>query len=118
VKETNAIHKAFREKRDRMLSRIERLGVHVDRAPDATFYVWGSVAHLPAPIADGMSFFRAALDKKVIVVPGEFFDVNPGKRRSGRGSRFRSHVRFSFGPSLGVVEKALDRLSELVETMK
>lgn len=118
VKETQAIHKAFREKRDRMLSRIERLGVHVDRAPDATFYVWGSVADLPAPIADGMSFFRAALDKKVIVVPGEFFDVNPGKRRSGRGSRFRAHVRFSFGPSLGVVEKALDRLSELVETMK
>jgi aspartate/methionine/tyrosine aminotransferase len=118
TQETLAIHKAFREKRDRMLSRIERLGVHVDRAPDATFYVWGSVADLPAPIADGMSFFRAALDKKVIVVPGEFFDVNPGKRRSGRGSRFRTHVRFSFGPSLAAVEKALDRLTELVEKLQ
>jgi aspartate/methionine/tyrosine aminotransferase len=118
TQETLAIHKAFREKRDRMLSRIERLGVHVDRAPDATFYVWGSVADLPAPIADGMSFFRAALDKKVIVVPGEFFDVNPGKRRSGRGSRFRTHVRFSFGPSLASVEKALDRLTELVEKLQ
>ena len=31
-----------------------------------------------------MGLFRAALEKKVIVVPGEFFDVNPGKRRSGR----------------------------------
>jgi hypothetical protein len=29
-------------------------------------------------------FFRAALDKQLIVVPGEFFDVNPGKRRSQR----------------------------------
>lgn len=118
AKETHAIQRAFRDKRDRMLSRLERLGVRVDRPPEATFYVWGSVAHLPAPLADGMSFFRAALDKKVIVVPGEFFDVNPGKRRSGRGSRFRAHVRFSFGPSLPVVERALDRIAELVESVR
>jgi aspartate/methionine/tyrosine aminotransferase len=118
AKETLAIHRVFSEKRDRMLAGLQHLGVHVDRAPDATFYVWGSVARLPAPISDGMSFFRAALDKKVIVVPGEFFDVNPGKRRSGRGSRFRSHVRFSFGPAMPTVEKALERLTQLIETMK
>ena len=35
----------------------------------------------------------------MIVVPGEFFDVNPGKRRHQRASRFRRHVRFSFGPA-------------------
>jgi DNA-binding transcriptional MocR family regulator len=61
-----------------------------------------------------MGFFRAALDKKVIVVPGEFFDVNPGKRRSGRSSRFKDYVRFSFGPSLPVLDRALARLEELV----
>ena len=62
-----------------------------------------------------MSFFRAALaEKQVITVPGEFFDVNPGKRRSGRPSRFRRYVRFSFGPSMPVLEKAIARLDALV----
>jgi N-succinyldiaminopimelate aminotransferase len=114
ARETMAIQNAFRDKRDRMLSRLERLGVRFDRVPDGTFYCWGNVASLPAPLNDGMGLFRAALDKKVIVVPGEFFDVNPGKRRHGRASRFRDYVRFSFGPSLEVVERALTRLEELV----
>jgi aspartate/methionine/tyrosine aminotransferase len=63
---------------------------------------------------DGMSFFRAALDQKVIVVPGEFFDVNPGKRRTGRVSRFKDYVRFSFGPSMETLDRALNRLDALV----
>ncbi|HEY7957797.1 MAG TPA: pyridoxal phosphate-dependent aminotransferase [Polyangia bacterium] len=114
IAETHAIQATFRDKRDRMLSRLERLGVRFDRVPDGTFYAWGSVAELPPPLNDGMGFFRAALEHKVITVPGEFFDVNPGKRRASRGSRFRQHVRFSFGPSLATVEKALDRLETLV----
>ena len=114
IAETEAIHRSFREKRDRLLSRLERLGVRTDRAPEGTFYVWGRVDGLPPPLSDGMGFFRAALAKKVITVPGEFFDVNPGKRRSQRASRFRSHVRFSFGPSLATLETACDRLAELV----
>ena len=114
VKETMAIQNAFREKRDRMLSRLERIGVRFDRVPDGTFYCWGNVASLPAPLNDGMGLFRAGLTKKVITVPGEFFDVNPGKRRHGRASRFRDYVRFSFGPSLEVVERAMTRLEELV----
>ena len=114
TQETLAIQKAFREKRDRMLSRLERLGVQFDRAPDGTFYCWGNVAALPPPLNDGMGLFRAGLERKVITVPGEFFDVNPGKRRHGRASRFKSYVRFSFGPSLDVVERALTRLEDLV----
>jgi aspartate/methionine/tyrosine aminotransferase len=47
------------------------------RAAGRTFYVWGKVGRLPPPLDDGMGFFRAALDKQVIVVPGEFFDVQP-----------------------------------------
>jgi aspartate/methionine/tyrosine aminotransferase len=97
-----------------MLSRLERLGVRFDRVPDGTFYCWGNVSALPAPLSDGMGLFRAALEKKVITVPGEFFDVNPGKRRSGRASRFRDYVRFSFGPPLDVLERAMTRLEELV----
>lgn len=116
AKETWAIHNAFRAKRDVMLSRLERLGVRVDRAPEGTFYVWGSVERLPPPLSDGNDFFRAALEHKVIVVPGEFFDVNPGKRRQGRASRFKTYVRFSFGPSMGVIERALSRIEAMVES--
>ncbi len=114
IAETNAIQKVFREKRDRMMSRLERLGVRFDRVPDGTFYCWGNVQSLPPPWNDGMGFFRAALPAKVITVPGEFFDINPGKRRSGRASRFKHYVRFSFGPSMDVVERALDRLDALI----
>lgn len=114
TKETLAIQNVFREKRDRMLSRLERLGVRFDRAPDGTFYAWGNVASLPEPLNEGMGFFRAGLTKKVITVPGEFFDVNPGKRRHGRVSRFKHYVRFSFGPAAESLDKALARLEELV----
>lgn len=112
--ETNAIHNAFRGKRDRLLSGLERLGIRSDRAPEGTFYVWGNVGELPAPLNDGMGFFREALKRKVITVPGEFFDVNPGKRRSRRASRFKSYVRFSFGPSMSSLELALRRIEEMV----
>jgi aspartate/methionine/tyrosine aminotransferase len=115
VAETNAIHASFGAKRDRLLAGLTRLGITVDRPPEGTFYVWGKVAALRPPFDDGMGFFRAALDKQVIVVPGEFFDVNPGKRRSQRASRFRRHVRFSFGPSLESLDVALGRLEALLK---
>ncbi|HEX8701172.1 MAG TPA: pyridoxal phosphate-dependent aminotransferase [Myxococcaceae bacterium] len=113
VAETLAINLAFREKRDRFHSRLERLGIRTDRAPDGTFYVWGNLAGLPPPLNDGMNFFRAALEQKIICVPGEFFDVNPGKRRA-RSSRFRTYVRLSFGPPMEVLDKALERLESMV----
>jgi aspartate/methionine/tyrosine aminotransferase len=114
IAETKAIHAAFGAKRDRLLAGLARLGITTDRQPDGTFYVWGKVAGLRPPLDDGMGFFRAALDKQVIVVPGEFFDVNPGKRRSQRASRFRRHVRFSFGPAAENLETALGRLEALI----
>jgi len=112
--ETRAIHETFGEKRATLLRRLERMGIRTDRAPDGTFYVWGSVAGLPPPLSDGMGFFRSALQRKVICVPGEFFDVNPGKRRSRAASRFRQYVRFSFGPGLKSLETALDRLEQMI----
>jgi aspartate/methionine/tyrosine aminotransferase len=114
IAETRAIQSAFRAKRDFLLPALERLGVRVDRAPDGTFYVWGSVDQLPPPLNDGMGFFRAGLEEKIIVVPGEFFDVNPGKRRQGRASRFKGHVRFSFGPPMAVLERAVERIERMV----
>jgi aspartate/methionine/tyrosine aminotransferase len=114
--ETRAIHQAFGKKRAKLLNGLRDLGFTVDLPPEGTFYVWASAEHLPASVCDGNSLFRAALDRKVIAVPGEFFDVDPGKRRGGRASRFRRHLRFSFGPPLARLELALERLKELVAT--
>jgi aspartate/methionine/tyrosine aminotransferase len=112
--ETAAIQATFSKKRELMISRLRAIGIHIDSEPEGTFYVWGSVEDLPAGLDDGHAFFRAALERKVIVVPGEFFDVNPGKRRAHRESRFRRHLRFSFGPSEDVLVRGLDRLEALV----
>jgi aspartate/methionine/tyrosine aminotransferase len=116
--ETQAIHTSFRAKRERLLAGLARLGIEVDAAPDGTFYVWGRVGALPPPLDDGMGFFRAALDHQVIVVPGEFFDVNPGKRRHQRASRFRRHVRFSFGPAQESLDAALVRLETMIRAAR
>lgn len=112
--ETKAIHNAFGKKRGKLLNGLRDLGFEVDLPPEGTFYVWASAKNLPPSISDGMSFFRAALDRNVITVPGEFFDVDPGKRRGGRTSRFRRHLRFSFGPAMPRLELALERFRELI----
>jgi aspartate/methionine/tyrosine aminotransferase len=114
--ETHAIREAFLSKRALMLQSLRRAGVRFDLEPEGTFYCWGDISALPAPISDGMSFFRAALERKVICVPGEFFDVNPGKRRSGRPSRFRHYVRFSFGPDEATVVEGVRRIEEMVRS--
>jgi len=114
MQETRAIAAEFGKKRSRLLNGLRDLGFTVDLPPEGTFYVWASAQHLPPSIADGMSFFRAALDRKVITVPGDFFDVDPGKRRGGRNSRFRRHLRFSFGPPMAKLETALDRIRDLI----
>jgi DNA-binding transcriptional MocR family regulator len=71
---------------------------------------------LPSGLNTGDQLFRGALEKKVIVVPGHFFDVDPGQRRVGRASRFNQHVRFSFGPSEETIDIAIARLGELVRS--
>ncbi|MDZ4865004.1 MAG: pyridoxal phosphate-dependent aminotransferase [Gemmatimonadota bacterium] len=112
--ETAAIHAAFRRKRDILQSGLEAAGMRLDLTPEGTFYCWADLSGLPEGLSDGMSFFKAALKEKVICVPGEFFDINPGKRRSGRPSRFRSYVRFSFGPEEAAVVEGVRRIQRLV----
>ena len=112
--ETKAIHEAFSAKRQLLLRGLRRLGVRFDLEPEGTFYCWGDVSGLPAPIRTGDAFFRAALERKIITVPGVFFDVDPRKRRGGRPSRFQHHVRFSFGPSQSSLELALGRLEQMI----
>ena len=114
--ETRAIHAHFVPKRRRLVQGLRDLGLQVDVAPEGTFYVWASTEHMPSRLVGGMEFFRAALEHQVITVPGEFFDVDPGSRRHGQWSRFRRHVRFSFGAPMDDLETALERLRTMIES--
>ncbi|MFL5507151.1 MAG: pyridoxal phosphate-dependent aminotransferase [Gemmatimonadales bacterium] len=118
LQETAALQQAFRQKRKVMLKGLKAAGVHFDLDPEATFYCWGDISGLSEGLNDGMAFLKAALDQRVICVPGEFFDVNPGKRRAGRPSRFRQYVRFSFGPELNVVKTGVERIQRMVNAAK
>ncbi len=112
--ETAAIRRAFLRKRKILGDGLRAAGVRFDLEPEGTFYWWGDVSSLPPDIDTGMTFFQRALEERVICVPGEFFDVNPGKRRSGRPSRFRNYVRFSFGPEEAAVLEGVRRIREMV----
>jgi hypothetical protein len=116
--ETAAIRTAFLKKKEILQRGLEAVGMRLDLQPDGTFYCWADLSALPPAINDGMSFFKAALKYKVICVPGEFFDINPGKRRSGRPSRFRRYVRFSFGPEERSVAEGAARIRSLVTSAR
>jgi N-succinyldiaminopimelate aminotransferase len=109
-----ALQKHFTAKRQFMLQGLHEIGVNVTSKPQGTFYVWGSIEELPAGLNECMAFFNAALDKKVLCVPGVFFDVNPGKRRSHQ-SLFANHIRFSFGPATETLDLGLTRLKQMVQ---
>jgi aspartate/methionine/tyrosine aminotransferase len=112
--EARCIQQVFGEKRDLVVRRLREIGLGVDVAPDGAFYCFASLAELPESLQDGMDFFRACLARQVIVVPGVFFDVNPGKRRSHIPSRLRGYVRISFGPEMSQITTGLDRIEVLV----
>ncbi len=114
AQETRAIRQVFLHKKSLMKAGLEAAGMRLDLDPEGTFYCWADVSALPEGLNDGMSFFKAAVKEKVICVPGEFFDINPGKRRSGRSSRFRQYVRFSFGPEERQVVEGVKRIQGLV----
>jgi aspartate/methionine/tyrosine aminotransferase len=111
--ETHALRVEFAKKRNLMVERLEALGIRFAARPTSTFYGWASLDRLPAPLDDSMTFFRRALELKVMTVPGEFFDVNPGKRRRG-SSPYRSWMRFSFGPPMQNLAMGLERLERVV----
>ncbi|MGB5702791.1 MAG: pyridoxal phosphate-dependent aminotransferase [Polyangiales bacterium] len=112
--ETAALQTEFRQKRDFLVEGLKEIGVRFDVEPQGTFYAWGDLSGLPASLRNSDDFFKAALERQVICVPGHFFDVNPGKRRTGRPSRFVQHARFSFGPPMPVLEEALGRIRTMV----
>lgn len=114
--EAAMLQQHFKQKRDYTLKRLSAMGIIVEAMPDSTFYVWANLSQLPEEIADGMKFFEAGLDEKVITVPGVFFDVNPEKRRSC--VRFQHYVRISFGPKMSELKQGLDALERVINKYK
>ncbi len=109
--ETSALRDMFSKKKNMMSDRLTNMGIRCLKG-DSTFYIWASVENLPDGYNTGIDFFWKALDKKVMTVPGTFFDVNPKPSREEQ--RFKKWVRFSFGPSYDNVDLGLTRLEEMM----
>ncbi|MEK7123158.1 MAG: pyridoxal phosphate-dependent aminotransferase [Patescibacteria group bacterium] len=104
------------EKRALMLDGLARLGIEVAHPPAGSFYCWARLDELPEPLNNGMRFFSAGLDEKVITVPGEFFDVNPGKRR--KRTAYQNYARISFGPSKETLNRGLAALERTIASAR
>ena len=107
------MREVFAKKRNLMVERLPAMGVRFAAEPESTFSVWGCLDRLPEPLRNSMAFFRRALQRKVMTVPGPFFDVNPCGRRPGPSS-YGSWMRFSFGPSMDNLAMGLERLEQVV----
>ncbi|KAH9452558.1 hypothetical protein MJO28_008531 [Puccinia striiformis f. sp. tritici] len=113
-KDKLALQIHFRMKRDRVLERLEQMGLKVKIPPKWTFYIWLDLSDLPPPLNSGLVFFEELLKQKVIVVPGIFFDINPSHRRNLFCSPCHHFVRLSFGPPLPQLEKGLDGIEQVL----
>jgi len=132
-KEMVALQRHFRDKRDYVVSRLRNMGFVIKFVPDSTFYLfvdlsevetrsvanvwhrWLDLEGLPGPISDGLNFFQACLEMKVIVVPGIFFDLNPARRRDLFDSPCHHFVRFSYGPKMEVLKMGCDGIERVIK---
>ena len=115
LREARAIQKTFLPKRDLLIRKCQEIGLEIDREPDGTFYIFASLRKLSPHISDGMTFFRTALERNTIVVPGIFFDINPGQRRPPHHCRFGENIRLSFGPPIECIREGMNRLQEIID---
>ena len=112
--EARAIQSTFARKRSYALQRLREMGLSHAAPTGGAFHLFVDLGQLPATLRNGMDFFRACLDARVICVPGVFFDVDPGKRREHLPSRLQHFVRLSFGPSMPELKEGLDRIETLI----
>ncbi|KAJ3005475.1 hypothetical protein HKX48_000655 [Thoreauomyces humboldtii] len=113
-KDSAALQRHFKSKRDFVIKKLHELGLKA-RTPDATFYVWLDLSTLPEPLNNGLHFFEECLAEKVILVPGIFFDINPGRRRELFHSPFHHFVRLSFGPPMEQLERGLAGIGRVLK---
>ena len=109
-----ALQSHFRDKRDYVVKRLRDMGFTIKQVPDSTFYLWLNLKGLPDAISDGLNFFQACLEEKVIVVPGIFFDLNPARRRDLFDSPCHHFVRFSYGPKMETLKLGCDGIERVI----
>lgn len=110
-----ATRKEFAVKRKMMMEGLAELGIHTPaNQPLGTFYLWASIGNLPGKLSDADYFFHACLQKKVITVPGHFFDVRPFRVRP-TNEPYRHWVRFSYGPNRQTIKTALERIAQVIK---
>ena len=113
-----ATRKEFAVKRKMMMDGLAQLGIHTPaNQPLGTFYLWASIENLPGKLSDADNFFYACLQKKVITVPGHFFDVRPFRVRP-TNEPYRHWVRFSYGPNRQTIKTALERIEQVIKEHK
>ncbi len=113
-KESHALRKVFSRKKNIMLNSLRKNGVICSSDANSTFYIWADISQLPSGLNDADRFFKEALQRKVICVPGYMFDIHPGQPK--KASAFNRHVRFSFGPEEGNIKMGLEKITELIKS--
>jgi aspartate/methionine/tyrosine aminotransferase len=111
--EAESIQTHFVKKRDYLLLELKKLGITLNK-PFGGFYCWGDLSNLPESLRSGHDLFEAFLNNNGILVPGNFFDINPGKRRPKKNARFSSFARFSFGPPMQELELGVEILKKTI----
>ena len=112
--DTKALREVFSRKQNIMLNELRKNGMSCSADASSTFYVWANISKLPSPLNNSLSFFKEALKRKVITVPGYMFDIHPGKEKDN--SEFNQYIRFSFGPTEENVKMGLTRITELIKS--
>uniref|UniRef100_A0A7R9VH67 Aminotransferase class I/classII large domain-containing protein n=1 Tax=Pseudictyota dubia TaxID=2749911 RepID=A0A7R9VH67_9STRA len=113
-RDTWALQRHFRTKRDYLLKNLARLGIKVKWEPTATFYIWGDLSGLPPPLNDSIVFLEECTKHKIICVPGVFFDINPRGVRQVKKSNCLANVRFSYGPSMRNLEVGIQNMERMI----
>ena len=118
-RDTWALQRHFKMKRDFLLRELTALGITVEWRPTATFYIWANLSALPHPLVDDcLVFLEECVKHKVIIVPGVFFDINPSHARNIRKSTCINFVRFSYGPVMKNLEIGVKQIGNMIEYWK
>ncbi|ODQ82817.1 hypothetical protein BABINDRAFT_31798 [Babjeviella inositovora NRRL Y-12698] len=113
--EMMALQLHFKMKRDYCLDRLTKMGFSFkDRVPNATFYIWLDLSHLPGKIANCLGFFHECLHEQVICVPGFFFLINPQNLSRLTDVIMYSFVRLSYGPEFEELVKGMDGIERIL----
>ena len=112
--ETHALREVFSRKQNMMLAALRENRMICSTDGNSTFYILADISQLPPPLNYSDNFFKEALKRRVITVPGYMFDIHPGQQKTDR--EFNQYIRFSFGPEEENLMMGLERITELIKS--